>query len=165
METIFLNDLAMHTSGELPKPKTEAPGFALVGKDLSEISLDDYKGQRVVLNIFPSLDTDVCAASVRHFNKEVSELKNTVVLCVSEDLPFAAGRFCSVNGIENVVPASGFRSDFGKDYGVEIVDGPMRGLYARAVVVIDGEGKVLGTSLCKQITEEPDYELVKQLLS
>ncbi len=164
METVFLNGSPMHLAGELPVAGSEAPNFALVAKDLSEINLHDYKGKRVVLNIFPSIDTDVCAASVRRFNKEASELPNTVVLCVSEDLPFAAGRFCAANDIENVYTASGFRSDFGKTYGVELVDGPLRGLYARALVIIDENGKVLGTSLCKEITEEPDYNFAKELL-
>lgn len=164
METVFFNGSPMHLVGELPKAGSEAPNFALVAKDLSEINLHDYKGKRVVLNIFPSIDTDVCAASVRRFNKDASSLPNTVVLCVSEDLPFAAGRFCAANDIENVYTASGFRSDFGKNYGVEIVDGPLRGLYARALVVIDEDGKVLGTSLCKEITEEPDYNFAKELL-
>ncbi len=155
----------MHICGELPKAGEAAPDFALVGRDLSDINLHDYRGKRVVLNIFPSLDTDVCAASVRRFNKDASEYPDTVVLCVSKDLPFAAARFCSVNGIDNVATASAFRSDFGKNYGVEFVDGPLRGLFARALVVIDKEGKVLGTSLCEQVTEEPDYDFVKKLLS
>lgn len=154
----------MHTCGELPRVGTQAPEFVLVKNDLSEISLHDYRGNRVVLNIFPSLDTDVCAASVRRFNKEASELENTRVICVSMDLPFAAGKFCAANGINNVITASAFRSDFGKEYGVEIVDGPMRGLFARCLVVLNEEGKVIATSLCDQITEEPDYELVKQVL-
>ncbi len=155
----------MHICGELPKAGEAAPDFALVGRDLSDINLHDYRGKRVVLNIFPSLDTDVCAASVRRFNKDASEYPDTVVLCVSKDLPFAAARFCSVNGIDNVATASAFRSDFGKNYGVEFVDGPLRGLFARALVVIDKEGKVLGTSLCEQVTDEPDYDFVKKLLS
>lgn len=164
METVFLQGAPMHTSGELPKVGTDAPYFALVGKDLSEINLNDFKGKRVVLNIFPSVDTDVCAASVRRFNKDAASLPNTVVLCVSEDLPFAGARFCAANDIENVYTASGFRSDFGKEYGVELVDGPLRGLYARALVVIDENGKVLGTSLCQEITEEPDYKFAEELL-
>lgn len=164
METVFLQGSPMHTSGELPKVGTDAPYFALVGKDLSELNLHDFKGKRVVLNIFPSVDTDVCAASVRRFNKDASSLPNTVVLCVSEDLPFAGARFCAANDIENVYTASGFRSDFGKEYGVELVDGPLRGLYARALVVIDENGKVLGTSLCQEITEEPDYKFAEELL-
>lgn len=164
METVFLNGSPMHTIGELPKAGTDAPNFALVGKDLSEINLHDFKGKRVVLNIFPSVDTDVCAASVRRFNKDAASLPNTVVLCVSEDLPFAGARFCAANDIENVFTASGFRSDFGKEYGVELVDGPLRGLYARALVVIDENGKVIGTSLCQEITEEPDYKFAEELL-
>ena len=148
----------MHLYGQLPKVGDDAPNFALVAKDLSEICLHDYKGKRIVLNIFPSLDTDVCAASVRKFNVDASQLENTVVLCVSMDLPFAAQKFCVANGIENVAPASGFRSDFGENYGVEITDGPLRGLYARCLVIIDENGKVIGTSLCNEITEEPDYQ-------
>lgn len=164
METVFFNGTPMHTSGEMPVVDSFAPGFVLVAKDLSEIKLNDYKGKRVILNIFPSLDTDVCAASVRRFNKDASELPNTVVLCVSKDLPFAAAKFCVVNGIDNVYTASGFRSDFGNEYGVEIIDGPLRGLYARALVVIDENGKVKGTSVCKEITEEPDYKFAESLL-
>lgn len=164
METVFFKGSPMHTCRELPAAGSDAPIFALVAKDLTEINLHDYKGKRIVLNIFPSLDTDVCAASVRRFNKDASSLKNTVVLCVSMDLPFAASRFCVANDIENVYTASGFRSDFGKSYGVELVDGPLRGLYTRAVVVIDENGKILGTSLCKEITEEPDYAFVENLL-
>lgn len=162
--TIFLNGMPMHISDALPKVGTDAPMFALTGRDLSEISLHDYKGKRVILNVFPSLDTEVCAASVRKFNSEASKFDNTVVLCVSADLPFAAARFCTVNGIENVIPASTFRSDFGKDYGLEILDGPMRGLLARALVVLNEEGKVIGTSVCEQITEEPDYDFAKKHL-
>lgn len=163
--TVFFNGAPMHIHADLPKPGQEAPAFALVGKDLSDISLADYKGKRVVLNIFPSLDTDVCATSVRRFNKKVSEMENTVVLCVSKDLPFAAGRFCAANDITNVVTASAFRSDFGHQYGVEIVDGPLRGLFARALVIIDTDGKVIGNSLCNEITQEPDYDLVKEILA
>lgn len=154
----------MHTIGELPSVDSFAPGFALVGKDLSEINLHDFKGKRVVLNIFPSIDTDVCATSVRKFNKEVAKMPNTVVLCVSKDLPFAAARFCAANGIDNVYTASGFRSDFGTDYGVELADGPLRGLYTRALVIIDENGKVKGTSVCREITEEPDYKFAESLL-
>lgn len=164
MQTIELNGLQMHTVGNLPEAGTMAPEFILTGQQLNDIKLSDFKGKNVVLNIFPSLDTDVCAASVRFFNKDVASLPDTVVLCVSADLPFAAARFCSVNGIDNVMTASTFRSDFGKVYGCEIADGPMRGLMARCLVVIDKEGKVLGSSLNKQIAEEPDYDFVKKLL-
>ena len=164
METVFFKGEPMHTCGELPVAGAEAPCFALVGQDLADITLHDLKGKRVVLNIFLSLDTDVCAASVRRFNKDAASFANTKVICVSEDLPFAASRFCVANGIENVVTGSGFRSDFGKNYGVTLDDGPLRGLYARALVVIDEDGKVMGTSLCREITDEPDYEFVKKLL-
>lgn len=164
METVFFNGMGMNLYGNLPEAGKKAPEFTLVGQDLMEINLETYRGHRLVLNIFPSIDTDVCAASVRRFNADAASMPNTRVLCVSMDLPFAAGRFCSANGIENVATGSGFRSKFGEDYGVRIEDGPMKGLYARALVVIDEEGKVLGTSLCEQITEEPDYEFAKKLL-
>ncbi len=164
METVFLNGTPMHTVGELPVAGSIAPDFSLTARDLSDISLHDFKGKRVVLNIFPSLDTDVCAASVRRFNQDVADYPDTVVLCVSKDLPFAAGRFCTVNGITNVETASAYRSDFGTAYGVELADGPLRGLFARALVVIDKDGRVLGTSLCQETTEEPDYNFVKKIL-
>lgn len=165
METIELNGMKMHTVGELPKVGAVAPDFTLAGSDLSEISLNSLRGKCVALNIFPSLDTEVCAASVRRFNVEAASLPDTVVLCVSADLPFAAARFCTANGIENVRTASAFRSDFGKTYGVEIADGPMRGLMARAVVVIDADGKIAGTSFNAKITEEPDYDWVLSMLA
>lgn len=164
MQTVKFQGNPMAIAGALPTVGSEAPDFTLVGQDLSDIKLSDFKGKRVVLNIFPSLDTDVCAASVRHFNVEASELPDTVVLCVSMDLPFAAARFCSVNGIKNVMTGSGFRSDFGKTYGVELTEGPLRGLYARSLVVIDRDGKVIGNELVEEITNEPDYELAKRLL-
>lgn len=165
MATTHLHGTPMNLAGELPTAGSMAPGFTLTGADLSEIRLSDYAGRRLVLNIFPSLDTDVCAASVRYFNKEASSYVNTAVLCVSMDLPFAAGRFCSVNGIDNVKTASAFRSDFGRTYGVEIADGPMRGLLARSLVVIDTDGRILATSLSPEITEEPDYGMVRKVLS
>lgn len=160
----FMGNL-VQTVGELPEVGKEAPFFALTKQDLSDISLHDLKGKRVVLNVFPSIDTDVCAMSVRRFNNEVANFPNTVVLCVSMDLPFAAGRFCAANGIENVITASGFRSDFGKSYGFEIAEGPLRGLYARGLVILDKDGKVMGTSLCEEISNEPDYEYAKSLLA
>ena len=163
MNTVFLNGMGMHVNG-LPEAGNKAPEFTLVRQDLSEATLETYKGHRLVLNIFPSMDTDVCAASVRRFNADAATLPNTRVLCVSMDLPFAATRSCTANGIENVATGSGFRSRFGEDYGVRIEDGPMKGLYTRALVVIDEEGRILGTSLCEQITEEPDYDFVKNLL-
>lgn len=149
----------INTVGELPKKDALAPGFTLVGSDLSDIALSDFKGKYVILNIFPSLDTGVCAASVRRFNKEASQLKNTVVLAVSADLPFAAGRFCTTEGIENVKTASVFRnSEFAKDYGVLMTDGVLKGLLARAVVVVDPKGNISYTELVPEVTVEPDYQ-------
>lgn len=148
----------VETSGSLPKVGDKAPNFKLVNSSLEEVKLSDYKGKNVVLNIFPSLDTGVCAASVRKFNKEAGSLDNTVVLGISADLPFAAGRFCSAEGIENVVTLSVFRdNDFAKDYGVLLVDGPLKGLTARAVIIVNPEGKVIYNQLVSEITEEPDY--------
>lgn len=159
MSTITFKGTTVNTSGQLPAKGTAAPDFALVKTDLSEISLKDLKGKKVVLNIFPSIDTGVCAASVRKFNKEAASLANTVILAISADLPFAAGRFCSVEGIENVYPASAFRSpEFAKEYGVLMVDGPLKGLLARSVVVIDADGKVVYTELVPEVTHEPDYD-------
>lgn len=163
-KTVYLNDLAMKLEGHFPEAGEEAPDFLLAAQDLNDIRLSDYKGRRVVLNIFPSLDTEVCAMSVRKFNEMVAKLENTSVLCISEDLPFAASRFCVANGIKDVTTGSTFRSSFGENYGVRIIDGPMRGLLARGVVVVDENGIVLGSSLCEQITSEPDYEYVHSLL-
>lgn len=155
----FKNDITVNTSGQLPTVGSAAPEFALVKNDLSEVSLKDLKRKTVILNIFPSLDTGTCAASVRRFNKEAAALPNTVILAVSADLPFAAGRFCSAEGIDNVVPASVFRNaSFAKDYGVLMLDGPLKGLLARSVVVIDANGKVVYTELVPEITNEPNYQ-------
>jgi thiol peroxidase len=150
----------VHTSGELPKVGSQAPDFTLVGSDLQEIHLNNFKGKRLVLNIFPSLDTGVCAMSVRKFNQWVSEKENTVVLCVSKDLPFAQKRFCGAEGLENVITASDFRfNSFAKEYGVLLLDGPLEGLMSRSVVAIDENGKVLYTELVPEITTEPNYEI------
>ena len=158
MAKITFKGDTVNTSGELPKVGEVAPDFILVNSDLEEVKLSDFKGKNVVLNIFPSLDTGVCAASVRKFNKEAASLDNTVVLGISSDLPFAAGRFCSAEGIENVITLSVFRNDdFAKDYGVSLVDGPMRGLTARAVVIVNPEGKVIYNQLVPEISQEPDY--------
>lgn len=164
METVKFNGMPFEVEGGFPKAGEKAKEFTLVAQDLSNINLEDFKGSRVVLNIFPSLDTDVCAASVRKFNKKVSEFPNTKVICVSMDLPFAASRFCTVNGIENVITGSGFRSDFGDKYGVRLKNGPLEDLYTRATVVIDEEGNVIGSQLVEEITEEPDYDYVAGLL-
>lgn len=159
MEKLTLGGAPCHTCGDTPKVGTEAPGFTLTGKDLNEVKLDDYRGKKVVLNIFPSLDTDVCAASVRRFNKEASERENTVVLCISNDLPFAMGRFCTAEGLENVTVASAFRSpEFGIKYGVTIEDGPLRGLLARCVIVVNESGKVEYVEVVREITNEPNYD-------
>lgn len=165
MSQITLGGQAVNTIGNLPALKTKAAAFTLVKQDLSELSLSDLKGKNVVLNIFPSLDTSTCAASVRRFNKEAASLSNTVVLAISADLPFAAGRFCTAEGIENVVPLSVFRDEaFGKDYGVLLVDGPLKGLLARSLVVINPEGEVLFTELVSEIKNEPNYEAALAVL-
>lgn len=165
MDTVKFAGNPVKIVGKLPLAGEMAPEFTLTAQDLSDIKLEDFKGHRLILNIFPSMDTDVCAASVRRFNVEASQFPDTKILCVSMDLPFAATRFCSANDIENVATGSGFRSDFGRKYGFEILDGPLRGLYARGLVVIDRDGRVLGTSICEEITKEPDYEFAKKLLS
>lgn len=158
MAKVSLMGNAMNTIGNLPAKESIAPDFEATKSDLSSLHLSDLRGKRVVLNIFPSLDTATCAASVRHFNADASKLDNTVVLCISEDLPFAQQRFCTTEGLKNVVPVSLFRSpEFGKEYGTQIVDGPMRGLQARSVVVVDEKGKVIYTQLVEKIEEEPDY--------
>lgn len=146
------------TTGELPQVGAKAPDFELVGTDLSPVKLGDFAGKRVVLNIFPSLDTGVCANSVRRFNELAAGLENTTVICVSKDLPFAQDRFCGAEGIENVVVASGFRSSFGDDFGITMADGPLASLLARSVVVVDADGSVSYTRLSPEIGEEPDYD-------
>lgn len=144
------------TSGDLPGVGDSAPAIELTGTDLSDVTLPE--GRRTVLNIFPSVDTGVCAASVRKFNELAAGLDNTDVICVSADLPFALARFCGAEGIDNVTAASSFRSTFGDDYGMTMVDGPLRGLLARSVVVVDADGKVAYTEVVPEITTEPDYD-------
>ncbi len=158
MAKITLAGNQIQTIGELPAKGSKANDFKLVNTDLSPLSLEDLKGKKVVLNIFPSLDTDVCATSVRRFNQEASNLENTVVVCVSKDLPFAHKRFCSTEGINNVVNASDFRDgNFGETYGVTIADGPLAGLHSRAVVVLNENGEVVYTEQVPEIVQEPDY--------
>lgn len=158
MSSITFNGTEVHTNGTLPAVGTAAPDFTLVKTDLSELPLKDLRGKRVVLNVFPSADTGVCATSVRRFNVEAAALENTVVLAISKDLPFAHGRFCTAEGIENVVPLSAFRCDcFEKGYGVLMTDGPLKGLFARAVLVLDETGKVLYGELVPEIAQEPNY--------
>jgi thiol peroxidase len=159
MATITFKGNPVQTTGDLPVKGTTAPDFTLVKGDLSEVKLSDFRGKQVVLNIFPSLDTGTCAASVRRFNKDAVALNNTVVLGISADLPFAAGRFCSAEGIENVITLSTFRDhSFGKDYGLLMSDGPLKGLLARAVVVVDPDGNIVYTELVPEIAQEPDYQ-------
>jgi len=160
MATVTLKGTPAKTSGELPSKGNQAPQFTLVKSDLSEVSLSDFKGKKVILNIFPSIDTGICAMSVRKFNEKVASLDNTVVLCISKDLPFAHARFCGAEGIENAITLSTFRDNdqFAKDYGVLIEEGGFKGLFARSVVVVDESGNVVYTELVGEIAEEPNYE-------
>ncbi len=159
MATITFQGNPVETVGNLPAVGQQAPDFKLVKSDLSEITLADIKGKKAILNIFPSLDTGVCAASVRKFNEEAASLKNAVVLCISRDLPFAHGRFCVAEGIENVITASDFRNgSFGDDYGLTISNSAFEGLHSRAVVVLDENGKVIYNEQVPEIVQEPDYE-------
>ena len=157
MSTVTLQGQAVEIKGTLPQVGATAPAFSLTAGDLSEKTLADFAGKRKVLNIFPSVDTGVCAQSVRQFNQRASDLENAVVLCISADLPFAQARFCGAEGLENVVNLSTFRSSFATDYGVEIADSALRGLTARAVVVLDENNKVLHVELVPEIAQEPDY--------
>jgi thiol peroxidase len=159
MAKITFKGNPVNTSGNLPAKGSKAPEFTLVKSDLGSMSLSELKGEKVILNIFPSLDTSVCATTVRKFNQMAAGMKNVTVLGISKDLPFAHGRFCSTEGITNVITLSGFRDrEFGKAYGVDYVDGPVVGLYARAIVVIDETGTVVYTQLIPEHTQEPDYE-------
>lgn len=159
MAQVTLKGNPIQTSGELPQVGSMAPDFTLVKSDLSEVSLGDFKGKKVILNIFPSVDTGICAMSVRTFNEKAANLDNTVVLCISKDLPFAQARFCGAEGIKNAITLSGYRyTDYAKNYGVEILDGPMKGLDARSIVVLDETGKVIYTELVSEIAQEPNYE-------
>ncbi|THB79164.1 MAG: thiol peroxidase [Desulfobulbaceae bacterium] len=159
MATITLKGNEIQTVGSLPEVGSDAPDFTLVKTDLSETSLKDYAGKTLVLNIFPSIDTGVCAASTRRFNSEASGKDNVVVVCISADLPFAHGRFCEAEGLTDVVPTSVFRApEFGKAYGQTITTGPLTGLLARAVVVVDGSGQVKYTEQVPEIGQEPNYD-------
>lgn len=159
MAQITLKGQAIHTVGSLPQPGAQAPDFILTKTDLSDVSLQDFAGKRIVFNIFPSIDTSVCATTVRRFNAEINKISNAVCLCASLDLPFAHARFCGTEGLDNVVSVSELRNrDFGNQYGVRIADGPLAGLLARAVVIIDQQGKVVYTELVPEIAQEPDYE-------
>jgi thioredoxin-dependent peroxiredoxin len=159
MATVTLKGNPIHTLGTLPETGTNAPNFKLAKVNLSDARLEDYKGQKLVLNIFHSLDTGTCAASVREFNKVVTNLDNTKVLCISKDLPFAMSRFCVAEGIENVEMLSDFRNgSFGNDYNLVFVDGPVEGLLSRCIIVLDEEGKVLYSEQVQEVVEEPNYK-------
>ncbi len=159
MAKITLKGNPIETAGDLPAVGTAAPGFTLVKNDLSEVSLKDYAGKTVVLNIFPSIDTPVCASSVKRFNEEAGKLTDTVVLCISADLPFALGRFCGAEGLENVIPLSTFRSpDFGKNYGAVITTGPLTGLLSRAIVIVNPSGNVSYIEQVPEITQDPNFD-------
>lgn len=159
MAEITLQGNPINTAGDLPQVGSDAPSFTLVAADLSEKTLGDFAGKNVVLNIFPSIDTPVCATAARIFNEKASGREDTVVLCISADLPFATSRFCGAEGLDNVVTLSTFRNpEFGQSYGMTIVDGALAGVLARAVVVVDTEGKVQHSELVPEIAQEPDYD-------
>jgi len=161
MATIMRQGIEIETNGNLPETGTAAPSFTLVDTDLTDRSLSDYSGKTVILNIFPSIDTPTCAQSVRSFNEKAAHMDNTVVLCISPDLPFAHKRFCEVEGIKNVIPLSTFRApDFGRAYGVLMITTQRRGLLARAVVMVAPNGMIVYTELVPELTQEPDYQKV-----
>ena len=165
MAIITLKGNKINTNGELPEIGSLAQDFKLISTDLSVKSLSDFKRKNLVLNIFPSVDTGTCAASVRNFNKTAADLEDTIVLCISRDLPFAQGRFCGAEGIKNVVMLSDFNTgQFGKDYGLEIIDGPLAGLNSRCIVVINPDSKVIYTEQVAETTEEPNYDLALAVL-
>jgi len=158
MANITLGGNPIHTSGDLPAVGAKAPDFKLTSGDLKDLTLADFKGKKKVLNIVPSLDTPVCATSTRKFNSDAGKLPNVAVLVISADLPFAAKRFCTTEGLANVTPLSTFRSSFAKDWGVAIVDGPLAGVTSRAVVVLDENDKVVYKEQVPEIKQEPNYD-------
>ncbi len=159
MAQVTFQGNAVQTVGDLPKEGTVAPDFILTKTDLNDVGLVDFKGKRVVLNIFPSIDTSVCATTVRRFNAEINSIDNAVCLCASLDLPFAHARFCGAEGLDDVISVSELRSrDFGDQYGIRIAEGPLAGLLSRAVIVIDEGGTVVHSQLVTEITEEPNYD-------
>jgi thiol peroxidase len=165
MAQTLLGPNAVNTNGNLPVIGSTAPDFTLVTADLKNVTLADYAGKNIILNIFPSIDTNVCATSVREFNKRAAALNDTVVLCVSKDLPFAIKRFCGAEGIDKIITVSDFRNKgFSKNYGVELIDGAFEGLDARAIVVIDKQGKIKHTELVPQIGQEPNYDAAIQAI-
>lgn len=165
MATTNFKNEPVQTSGNVPQVGDTLPNFTLVGTDLTEFSNQDFAGQRVVLNIFPSVDTGVCAESVRRFNELAAKVDNTTVICASHDLPMALGRFCGAEGIENVTSGSGFRSSFGEDFGIVLAGSPLKGLLARTVIVADESGKITHVELVDEITTEPDYDAALAVLN
>ena len=165
MATVHLKGTPLQTIGTLPTVGSNAPDFSLTASDLSDKSLNDFSGKNIILNIFPSIDTGTCAQSVRSFNKIGAAKDNTVVLCISKDLPFAQARFCDADGLENVVNLSDFKTGkFGGDYGLSFTEGPLAPLHSRAVVVIDTNGKVIYTEQVNEIVDEPNYEAALAVL-
>jgi thiol peroxidase len=161
MATITLRDNPVHTSGELPVVGSKAKDFELVSKNLARVTLSDFRGSRLVLNIFPSLDTGTCAASVRYFNQLAGKLPQTKVLCISRDTPFAQSRFCGAEGLENVQTLSDFETgQFGKDYGLLLIDGPMKGFLSRVVIVVSADGIIEYTQQVPVLSDEPNYDEV-----
>lgn len=165
MSSITLGGNPANTIGQLPQTGAQAPNFKLVNTDLSEVSLSDFAGSRVILNVFPSVDTGVCATSTRKFNEKAASLSNTKVVCVSKDLPFAFKRFCGAEGIDNVMCLSDFATgDFGRDYGLTMADTALKGLHSRAVIVLDENGKVIYTEQVPDIAQEPNYDAALAVL-
>jgi thiol peroxidase len=165
MATVTLKGNPINTKGNLPSVGSKAPNFELSKDNLSDVTLDDYKGSRVIMNIFHSIDTGTCAASVRQFNKKASDLENVKILCISKDLPFAMSRFCGAEGIENVETLSDFRNgNFGDNYNLTYIDGPIRGLLARSIIVLDENGKILYTEQVQKVAEEPNYQAALEAL-
>lgn len=165
MASVTLGGTPVNTVGELPSVGTQAPGFTVTNAEVVDVSSDEFRGRRLVLNIFPSVNTGVCAASERTFNKLAASLENTTVISVSKDLPFALNAFCAAEGIDNVTATSAFRSSFGEDFGVTMTDGKFAGLLARAVVVVDADGVVLHTELVPEIAQEPNYDAAIAVLA
>ena len=164
MATTAFEGTPVQTVGDLPAVGSVAPDFTVAGRDLSDVTKEQFAGKRVVLNIFPSLDTGICAASVREF-KRVTKFDNTEVVCISADLPFAAERFCVAEGVKNVYTGSVFKSDFGKDYGVEMAEGPLVGLLARSVIILDADGTVVYSEVVPEIKQEPNYDAAEAALA
>ncbi|NNL09780.1 MAG: thiol peroxidase [Croceitalea sp.] len=165
MATVTLKGKPIHTIGDLPALGSKAPDFELVKNDLTTVTLGDFKGHKVILNIFQSIDTGTCAQSIRQFNEEASELDNTIILCVSKDLPFAQARFCGAEGIDKVETLSDYRDgNFGKAYKVEYIDGPLQGLHSRAIVIVNEDGKVIYAEQVPEVVNEPNYKAALEAL-